>query len=338
MKKALVLLSALLMSLTLCACHEHNWLDANCTDPMVCSSCGEINGVAKGHAWKEATCTESRTCSACGKTEGFAKGHSWKSATCTVPKTCTTCKKTEGSAKGHSWNEATCTTAKTCSSCGVTEGSPSSNHNWKNATCTTAKTCSTCGATEGSPKGHTWESATCTTPKTCSACGETEGSAIGHSWETVNVYTKQCTTCSATEIDQSKLPVKLGSLKPCTGGDYHSTNIKNDIYGNIFSEGLQFFVARSGSYKQNVTEYVLNKEYKNFTAKVLIDRDSTDFFESNLKIYVDGVLKYDSKPLNKKTQPINLEIDISNATFLKIETNGITSNGRIMIADPMLHY
>ena len=48
------------------------------------------------HEWVEATCTAPKTCKTCGATEGEALGHDWKEATTEAPKTCTRCGATEG--------------------------------------------------------------------------------------------------------------------------------------------------------------------------------------------------------------------------------------------------
>ena len=121
----------------------HEWREATCTSPDMCTRCGALTGVAKGHdpvvdAKIEATCTET------GLTEGShcaecsavlmeqktleALGHDWKKATCEDPKTCARCKTTEGKALGHvpekgAKKNATCTAdghtgitrCKTCS-------------------------------------------------------------------------------------------------------------------------------------------------------------------------------------------------------------------------------
>ena len=55
--------------------HTHSWVDATCTTPKTCATCGEISGSALGHNWTSATCTEPKTCSNCGSTSGSAKGH-----------------------------------------------------------------------------------------------------------------------------------------------------------------------------------------------------------------------------------------------------------------------
>ena len=61
--------------------HSHEWSEATCDSPSVCSICGDTNGEKLEHAWNEASCTEAKACKLCGETEGSAKGHQWKDAT-----------------------------------------------------------------------------------------------------------------------------------------------------------------------------------------------------------------------------------------------------------------
>lgn len=116
--------------------HVHAFSDATCTEPQICTECGEISGTAKGHDWTSATCMIPKTCTVCGTTTGNPAEHIWKAATCTHPKTCTNCGTTEGSANGHSWKSATCTDPKTCSVCGTTSGL-TAGHNFSRGKCTT---------------------------------------------------------------------------------------------------------------------------------------------------------------------------------------------------------
>lgn len=66
-------------------CTEHTWTEATCTEPEVCSTCGETNeGTELGHDWLEADCTKPKTCSRCGATEGEPLEHTpgeWEVAT-----------------------------------------------------------------------------------------------------------------------------------------------------------------------------------------------------------------------------------------------------------------
>lgn len=118
---AMLLVALAALSLTACSC-EHDWLNATCTSPVICSRCEETAGDPLPHTWQDATCTTPKTCSVCKTTEGTAVDHSWENATCTAPKICSVCNLTEGYALGHSWQDATYTTPKTCSTCGETEG------------------------------------------------------------------------------------------------------------------------------------------------------------------------------------------------------------------------
>ena len=123
MKKttSLLLFLALICTLTGCGC-KHEWKDATCETPKICSLCEEVEGEPLGHSWQEATCEAPKTCSGCGLTEGEALGHSWAEATCEAPRTCTNCTMTEGDALGHSWNNADCQEEKVCTVCSFASG------------------------------------------------------------------------------------------------------------------------------------------------------------------------------------------------------------------------
>ena len=97
MKKAFVLLTALVCALMLCGCQcSHVWVEADCITPKTCSECGETEGEALGHSWAEATCAAPKTCENCGETEGEALAHTWTEANFQAAKTCTVCAATEG--------------------------------------------------------------------------------------------------------------------------------------------------------------------------------------------------------------------------------------------------
>ena len=76
MKRALCLLLALCLAVSLIACgHEHSWIEASCTQPRTCSACGATEGEPLGHDWIPAGCLEPKTCARCGETEGEPLGH-----------------------------------------------------------------------------------------------------------------------------------------------------------------------------------------------------------------------------------------------------------------------
>lgn len=118
-----MIMTIIILSIFLASCskHEHQWVEATCTEPKKCAECDETEGEAFGHDWVEASCTEAKTCSRCGATEGEALGHQASKVTCTDGAVCERCKE-EIPALGHDWVEATCKEAKKCSRCGETEG------------------------------------------------------------------------------------------------------------------------------------------------------------------------------------------------------------------------
>lgn len=128
----------------------HEWTEANCQSPAICSKCGAQNGAKAEHQWLDADCTTPKTCAVCGETSGNPADHIWLEATCAAPKTCQVCGETSGIALSHSWESATCTQPRTCRVCGATDGE-AKGHSWKEATYDAPKTCRTCGATEGEP-------------------------------------------------------------------------------------------------------------------------------------------------------------------------------------------
>ena len=76
------------------------------------------------HQWENATCISPKICSKCGKTEGDLIDHRWKDATCTNPKKCDVCSKIEGVALGHKLEKATCIAASYCKVCNMNVGVP----------------------------------------------------------------------------------------------------------------------------------------------------------------------------------------------------------------------
>lgn len=58
----------------LCACGAqrecvHEWRDASCTVPRMCSVCGATEGVIPGHDWQESEDGTMRSCARCGAAE-----------------------------------------------------------------------------------------------------------------------------------------------------------------------------------------------------------------------------------------------------------------------------
>ena len=130
MKKAITLILAIMLCLSLMAgcCLSHEWVEADCTNPKICTKCEKTEGEALGHDWADADCITAKTCTRCGETEGEALGHDWADADCVTAKTCSRCGETEGEALGHSysgWEAAeNDTMINACAACGDKQEAP----------------------------------------------------------------------------------------------------------------------------------------------------------------------------------------------------------------------
>lgn len=155
MTKRIIALAVLLVSLlALAGCDsdfsflaskdcDHEWVDADCSNPKTCEECGKTRGKALGHDWVDATCSDPKTCKNCGKTKGKALGHQWTPASCSDPAVCMTCGET-GETSGHVWQDATCYSPMTCMVCGETEGDVL-DHNWISDSASNTQYCTMCG-------------------------------------------------------------------------------------------------------------------------------------------------------------------------------------------------
>ncbi len=107
-----------------CVFGNHVFTPATCTEPMVCTRCGEQEGEPLGHVFGEATCTEPSVCLRCGEHHADPLGHEWLPATCTEPETCARCGITNGEPLGHVMTDPNFQVRSTCTRCGYTAGDP----------------------------------------------------------------------------------------------------------------------------------------------------------------------------------------------------------------------
>lgn len=122
MKRITLLALFMCCTLLLCtACHEHTpGSAATCTQPQVCTECGEVLTPAAGHTpGPDATCTEPQICTVCGEIITPAAGHiPAEAVSCTDPIVCSVCAEVIAPAPGHAVENATCAEDQVCSVCG----------------------------------------------------------------------------------------------------------------------------------------------------------------------------------------------------------------------------
>lgn len=78
MKRRYLMTGLLLFVIALAGCEcSHQWTDADCLSPQICTKCQTVGEGALGHQWIAADCTQAETCSRCGATQGDPLGHSY---------------------------------------------------------------------------------------------------------------------------------------------------------------------------------------------------------------------------------------------------------------------
>ena len=234
--------------------HTHTPGDeATCTEPQVCTECGEIIAPAKGHTpGAEATCTEAQKCTVCGAELAPAKGHTpGAEATCTEPQKCTVCGAELAPAKGHTPGaEATCTEPQKCTVCGA-ELAPAKGHTpGEEATCTDPQNCTVCGEEIVPAKGHApGAEATCTEPQKCLVCGIELVAALGHNWDdgeitTAPTYDEEGVltyTCGRCGVQKTEaIPKKVFYPKDMPTADRIGIQVQNEELGITVSNPYLF--------------------------------------------------------------------------------------------------
>lgn len=259
-KHLCVVLSAatILLCLSGCGC-QHEWKDATCTEPKICTKCGEEEGAPLGHVTAGNACTGTDKCSICGAVVPAA-GHIWTDATCTQPKTCQRCGAVEGEPLGHSYVNGA------CSRCGEVTWSPLEQSGTGDKTVKditigagfyTAHFTNTKGKFEVSMKDAAGGTATL-----LSKSGSYDGTVLfyGASPVTFTITSggewtyKIDKAVQADKADFSGEGDSVTAEVPCKSGNYHITHSgKGEFYVHAFSmAGAQQIVATKGSYDQTI--------------------------------------------------------------------------------------
>ena len=234
---------------TACEC-KHQWQDADCKNPKICTLCGETSGEPSGHHWKNATCTSPMMCTDCSEISGQALGHSWKEANCTEAAECYTCGAISGEALGHKLGEWITVSDSTCSEAGLEKAQCLTCQSFVENTLELKEHISGEWVITSEPT----ESKKGTRTKSCEVCGAeiaTESFELSKE-ELEKNYKEKCKSLSYTEI--SRYP-----------DDYEGEYVK--FRGKVVqicseaSSGLYYStyrVAVSGDYDQVIYIYVDN--------------------------------------------------------------------------------
>ena len=221
MKKIILLFLAFASILIfLCSCEcEHEWKEANCTSPMMCTKCFETQGEKAEHTYTVGKCTEKQSCTGCGKEKaGF--DHTWSEQVCLTNQECTVCGEV-GKYTDHIWIAQSCVSARHCERCETSDGE-ALGHNPEEVYCDETQKCTRCKVVLRNPTEHTWQQATCSKPQTCENCKKTQGSALSHNWKVTEQIEPSCgygySTYTCTNCENTK------STKKSPVEEYHMCN------------------------------------------------------------------------------------------------------------------
>ncbi len=220
---------ALLVTAVLIGSQIHNHKPGpavTCTEPQVCTVCGEVLEEATGHTpGPAATCTEPQVCTVCGAVLEEATGHTpGPAATCTEPQVCTVCGAVIEAATGHTPGPA--------------------------ATCTEPQACTVCGEVLEEAKGHTFMTEGDT--RVCTVCGYSEK---------VTAAQAAAGTAAQTAANTVTEPQTTEICDETTSGVHYHNTINAYYSGNVLVCGdyaLEYFSSNSSgssSYASILTDF-----------------------------------------------------------------------------------
>ena len=125
---------------------------------------------------------------------------------------------------------------------------------------------------------------------------------------------------------------------------YYSWKENSDALGNIFSNAIGIaFDGHDNRFNNNPLEYYLRGKYNSIAGKAAFfkgnDKDAGDLC---LVIYADEKEVYRTGPINERTEPIDFDVNIDNASFLKFSVEKLSGKpdkyrGRwLILVDPIL--
>ena len=117
-------------------------------------------------------------------------------------------------------------------------------------------------------------------------------------------------------------PISLFSLTPYTYSETKPAHYKNmkDTLGNSYANAWMGFGKESDG-GSSVT-YDIGQRYNILTGTIIVrEDDKGEPDAAGIRIFGDGVLLYENMQITSDTKPIQLQLDVTNVTDLKIELN-----------------
>jgi tetratricopeptide (TPR) repeat protein len=133
----------------------------------------------------------------------------------------------------------------------------------------------------------------------------------------------------------------LNSLSPINGGFTWNDGTPEDPFGTVYNDLKNYTMLHGTGWNNHgngatySAEYKIDSLYNELTFNIVPYSDFGQTAESYILIYADNVLRYTSSLITQKTQPYNVKVDVTNATYLKIEVR-IGDYGCLMLSDVIL--
>ena len=126
----------------------------------------------------------------------------------------------------------------------------------------------------------------------------------------------------------------LGDLTVIDSVDFEQkTCLQKDTFGNLH-KGRQYFDNRMSSDTESYALYNLDQKYMSFSGKLIIDEESTTNCNINVQIYLDDQLSFEQNGLGRTTEPVEVNLDVTNVKVMKIRVVG--KAGYLCVVDDIL--
>ena len=149
----------------------------------------------------------------------------------------------------------------------------------------------------------------------------------------VNYFGESDDFTSKIEEYKARLPISLLDMKVV---DYQNTSVKDkslqyeDIFGNTYQELIVMG-------KQSFIEFAPNGNFGYLSGTVFLHDNAGGDDAYSLQIYADEVLVYSSDMLGLRSDPVRIDVDISKARFVRLETTGSGWANTLCISGARFH-
>lgn len=113
-----------------------------------------------------------------------------------------------------------------------------------------------------------------------------------------------------------------------------------DTLTNVYPNSINIYHNGRRGVNDTSLEYYLSGKYNGVSGKIAFDIDNEkDRGDLCLIIYADEKEVYRTGPINERTEPVEFDVDIANANFIKFSVEKLPNNTgsyKLILSDPIL--